>query len=409
MRNQILSSVVAMLFVAAPARAEVATIDEARFVAELEASDPRLARFAAEIAAARAQVVTAGVRPNPLLAIDREVPYVDGSGLPTNYLRLELPVDISGRRGLRVAAAEADVRGKTAEVGLARFELVVEGLRVFDEAAYARLYLEILTAERASLVRAVDIARQRAKAGDVSGYEVQRFELELAGYDDRIASGQIELRRARIRLGTLAGRSGNELDASSTLPLPGNLPPLEGLLAKAVAERGDFRAATLRVDAAARRIQAGGRGWVPLPSLTAGAMTADLGDRTGTGYVVGLSISLPIFDRGQGERAQATADQQAARAEARWLEVQIPASVRLAYETLTARIAQAGRLGPVQLDRLDGMLRAAETAFREGNAGVVELLDAHRAARDTRLRALELRLDVARAKHDLELALGHRL
>lgn len=409
MRNQILSSVVATLFVAAPARAEVATIDEALFVAELEANDPRLARFAAEVAAARAQVVTAGVRPNPLLAFDREVPFVDGSGVPTNYLRLELPLDISGRRELRVAAVETEVRGKTAEVGLARFELVVEGLRVFDDAAYARMYVEILTAERTSLVRAVDIARQRAKAGDISGYEVERFELELAGYDDRIESAQIELRRARVRLGTLAGRSGTELDASSTLALPSTLPPLDRLLASAVAERGDHRAATLRVDAAARRIQAGGRGWVPLPSLTAGAIMADLGDRTGTGYVVGLAISLPIFDRGQGERAQAKADQQIARAEARWLEVQIPAQVRLAYETLTARIEQANRLGPTQLDRLDGMLRAAETAFREGNAGVVELLDAHRAARDTRLRALELRLDVSRAKHELEIGLGHRL
>ena len=408
MRNQILSSVVAVLLIAAPARAEVATIDEARLVAELEATDPRLARLAAEIEAARAQVVIAGVRSNPRLAIDREVPYVDGSGVPTNYLRVELPLDISGRRGLRVAAAEAEVRGKTAEVGLARFELVASGLRVFDETAYARMYLEILTAERASLVRAVDIARQRAKAGDVSGYEVQRFELELAGYDDRIASAQIELRRARVRLGTLAGRAGTELDAGSTLPLPAALPPLEGLLAKAVVERGDHRAATLRADAAARRIQAGGRGWVPLPSFTAGAMTAELGDRTGTGYVVGLAISLPIFDRGQGERAQAKADQQIARADARWLEVQIPASVRLAYETLTARIDQAGRLAP-QLDRLDAVLLAAETAFREGNVGVVELLDARRAARDTRLRALELRLDVARAKLDLELALGHRL
>lgn len=408
MRNQVLSSVVVFLFAVAPARAEVATIDEARFVAELDAKHPRLARLAAEIEVARAQVVTAGVRPNPRLAIDREVPYVDGSGLPTNYLRLELPLDISGRRGMRVAAAEVEVRGKTAEVGRARFELVVDGLRVFDEAAYVHMYLEILTTERASLVRAVDIARQRAKAGDVSGYEVQRFELELAGYDDRIASARIELRSARVRLATLAGRSGTELDAASTLPPPAALPPLEGLLAKAVVERGDHRAATLRADAAARRIQAGARGWVPLPSFTAGAMTTDLGDRTGTGYVVGLALSLPIFDRGQGERAQAKADQQIARAEARWLETQIPASVRLAYETLTARIDQAGRLAP-QLDRLDGVLRAAETAFREGNAGVVELLDAHRAARDTRLRALELRLDVARAKRELELALGHRL
>ncbi len=409
MRIPILSTLVASLLVAPPARADVQVIDEARFVAALEASDPRLARLAAEIAAARAEVVAAELRPNPTLAFDREVPFVDGSGLATNYLRLELALDISGRRGLRIGAAEAELRGTTADVGLARFQLVVEALRVFDEAAYARLYLEILTAGRASLVRAVEIARQRAKAGDVAGYDVQRFELELVTYDDRIASAELELRRARARVATLAGRSGAELDADSALPPQVALPALDSLLGKAVAERGDYRAAVLRAEAGARRIQAGNRGWIPLPSFTAGAMTADLGDRTGTGYVAGVAISVPIFDRGQSERARGNAEQQMARAEARWLEVQIPAAVRLAHETLTARIAQANRLGSTQLARLDDMLRAAETAFREGNAGVVELLDAHRAARDTRLRALELRLDVARAKRELELALGHSL
>jgi outer membrane protein TolC len=55
------------------------------------------------------------------------------------------------------------------------------------------------------------------------------------------------------------------------------------------------------------------------------------------------------------------------------------------------------------------MLRAAETAFREGTASVVEILDAHRAARDVRLRGLELRRDVMFARLDLEIALGHLL
>lgn len=407
MRITILSTLVASVLLAVPAHAE--TIDEARFVAALEASDPRFARLSAEIAAARADVTTAGLRPNPSLVFDREVPFVDGVGVATSYVRLELPLDISGRRGLRVSAAEATVRGRASEVELAKFQLVVEGLRAFDEAAHARAYLEILTAGRASLVEAVEIARRRAKAGDVAGYDVQRFELELVTYDDRIASAELELRRARMRLATLAGRPGGELDADSALPIQVDLPPLDRVLGETLAARGDYRAAMLRADAGARRIRAGDRGWIPLPSFTAGAVTADLGDRTGTGYVVGLAISLPIFDRGQGERAKGSAELQMARAEARWLETQIPAAVRLAHETLTARIEQANRFGATQLDRLDDMLRAAEAAFREGDAGVVELLDAHRAARETRLRALELRLDVARAKRELELTLGHSL
>jgi cobalt-zinc-cadmium efflux system outer membrane protein len=407
-RSRILSMVVALLWPAAAlAQPAPASIDEAAFVAELEAKDPRLAIAAAKVAAARADVTTARARPNPSVSIEREVPYADGTGFATNYLRLSLPLDVSGRRGLQIDAAEAGVRAAASETAQTRLEAIVEALRGFDDCARARLQVQILTDARVSLVRAVEIARQRSKTGAASGYEVQRFELELAGHDDELATAQLELRRARAQLAMLVGRSG-ELDATSTLELPASVPSVDALLARA-GERGDLRAARLREESARRRERAAGRGWVPLPTLTAGAMTADLGDQTGTGYIAALSLTLPIFDRGQGDRARAAADRHLADAEARWLQRQIPSAVQIAHATLAARIAQAQQVASGQLDRLDTILGAAEAAFREGNASVVELLDAHRAARTVRLRALELRHQVARDKRELELAVGQRL
>ena len=382
-------------------------IDEATFVAELATRDVRRAIVDARIAAARADAAAARVRPNPSLSIEREETFVDGGGVPTNYLRLTVPFDISGRRGLELDAANAAVTATTSDAAQSQHELANAALRVFDEATHARLQFELLTATRASLVRAVEIARQRGRAGAGSGYELQRFELELAQHDDELASAEIALHRLRLQLATLVGRTG-ELDAAGTLALPAAAPALDGLVAKASA-RGDLRAAQLRIDAADRRIRAGGRGWVPVLALTAGAMTADLGDQTGTGYVAGLSITIPIFDRGQVDRERGRAERQAATATTRVLQREIPSAVRAAHSTLTARLEQARRLATGQLERLDVILRAAETAFREGNAGVVELLDAHRVARTVRMRELELRHQVARDRRELELAVGQRL
>lgn len=412
MRTFVLAVVVAASWAAASgARGQpadsVPSLDEAQLLAAIEAGDPRLAAVAARVTAARADVTAAGVRPNPTVSIEREAPTVDGSNLPTNYLRLIVPFDLSGRRGLEVDAADANVRAATRDAAQSKLEIVIAALRVFEDAARARMHVELLTAAHASLVRAVEIARQRGKAGDASGYEVQRFELELAAHGDELASAQIELRRARVQLAALAGRSG-ELDAATKLELPASVAAVESLLATA-ADRGDLQAARLRGEAAARRVRAAGRGRIPVPTLTAGAMTVDLGAQSGTGYVVGLGLSIPVFDRGQGERARAAADRQLAAAEARWLERQIPSAIRAAHATLVARIEQARRIATGQIDRLDAIVRAAETAFREGNASVVELLDAHRAARAARLRALELRHQVSRDKHELELAIGQRL
>ncbi|MBA3396790.1 MAG: TolC family protein [Deltaproteobacteria bacterium] len=409
MRASILAAVVGLALARGHAHAQpaVAMIDEATLVAELEAKDPRAAVAAAKLADARADVAAARVRPNPTISIEREEPFVGGTGLATNYLRLSVPFDISGRRGRQIEAAQAGVRAVDSDATQAKLELVIQALRVFDDAARARLHVEILTSSRTSLVRAVEIARKRGKAGDASGYEIQRFELELAGHDDDLATAQIDLARARGQLAALTGRTG-ELDASSTLDLPAAVPTVETLLAKANG-RGDLRAARLRGEAANRRAGAAGRGWVPTPTLTAGAMTVDLGDQTATGYVAGVALTIPVFDRGQGDKARADADRQLAIAEARWLERQIPSAVQVAHTTLMARIEQTRRLATGQLDRLDVILVAAETAFREGNASVIELLDAHRAARGVRTRALDLRHQVARDKRELELAVGQRL
>lgn len=410
MRLSILSTVVgAWLLGAAAAHAEVPTITEPELVAAIQARDPRIARGAAEVSQAGARAAAAAVRPNPSLSIDREEPFVDGGGLPTNYLRLIVPFDLSGRRGLGMAAAERDVQAARHDVDRASFTIVLDGLRVFHDAAHARLQVDLLAAERESLVRAAQVVRARGKAGDASGYEVRRIELELAAYDDLLATARLELQQSRQRLATLAGRSELELDAASSLPASGAVPALDALLQGAVEARGDHRAARLRIDASQRRMRAADRGWIPVPALTAGAITTDLGDRTATGYVAGLLVTIPLFDHGQAEHAQAAADRQLAEADARWIATQVPAQIRAAYATLAARTEQAGSVAASQLDRLDAMIATAETAFREGDASLVELLDAHRAARDVRLRALALRHAVALARLDLELALGHRL
>lgn len=227
-RVSILAMIVAAVVMGRVAAAQptILSIDEATLVAELEANDPRVAIAAAKVTAARADIAVARLRPNPSISIEREEPFVNGTAMPTNYLRLNVPFDISGRRGLLLDAAAAAVRAATSDAAQNKHELLVAALRVFDDCARARLQVEILTSSRAMLVRSVEIARERGKAGDASGYEIQRFELELAGHDDDLASAQIDLVRVRTQLATLTGRTG-ELDASTTLELPTAVPTLE--------------------------------------------------------------------------------------------------------------------------------------------------------------------------------------
>ncbi len=398
---RLLSAIGAMTILAAPVRAE--ELDEAQFLERLAQRDPRLQRLAADVELARAEVVAAGVRENPTAALDREEVFPDG-GVATNYARLTVPFDVSGRRGKRIAAARTAVAAASAEAEQTRVELTVAGLRVFYGAAYARLHVDALRAEREALVRAVDIVRKRAGAGASSGYDLQRLELALLAYDDLLGAAEIDLLVARAELGALLGDPAAAIDARSELSLPAH----PTAAANTAGERADLRAARLRARAADELAAEAARAWVPSLDVSAGVMSQDTGSDTAFGYTVGLGISLPLFDRGQATIARARGLRRAADADARAIEARTPALVRARRDALDRRIAQAESLASTQLVRLDALLRAAETGYREGENGVVELLDAHQTARDLRLRHLELRRDARLAELDLWLALGRR-
>ena len=345
------------------------------------------------------------MRANPTLAIDREEVFPDG-GVATHYLRVLWPIDLAGRRSRRVAAARTDARAVAADTEAARVALVVDGLRAFYQAAHARLHLDLLRADRDALARAADVVRKRSGAGAASGYDQQRIELELAAYDDLLASAEDEHARSRAALGGLVGVAA--VDATSELALPPTPAPAETLVPGAVEARGDHRATGLRAEAAAQRAALADRGWIPELGVAAGAMSTEVGTDTAFGYTVGLTLSLPIFDRGQGDRARAAAERQAAAAARRVLDATVPAQIRLTRDALARRIEQARRVTTDQLARLDQLLRTAESGYREGQTGIVELLDAYRTARTTRLRDLELRRDAQLARLELWLALGRR-
>lgn len=383
----------------------VPRLDEAQFLAAFEAVEPRFERLAAEVGVARAEVEAEGVRPNPSLSLEREQLFPE-DGAATTYARVSVPVDISGRRGRRVAAARTIGDAVAAEGEAARVELLVDALRVYYDAAYARLHVETLRTERERLVRVVDVVRKRAGAGASSGYDLLRFELELAAFDDQLASSETRLVEARWQLAALAGDPGRPVDAASSLDLPGTPGSLDE--ARVLEARADHRAARLRARAAEQRAAAAGRGWIPELGLSVGVMSDEVGGDTALGVTFGLGLTLPVFDRGQGERARARAAARVAVADARVLEARVPAAVRARRETLARRIEQSSRVTTGQLARLDALLRAAETAYREGAGGIVELLDAYQTARDTRLRDLELRRDARLAELDLWLALGRR-
>ncbi len=134
---------------------------------------------------------------------------------------------------------------------------------------------------------------------------------------------------------------------------------------------------------------------MPIPELSAGAYLTRDGDSAS--WVAGVALSLPIFDRGQGEVARQQARLATANAEASALAARIEARQSAALARVeAARQALASVDEALALAPPEALRSAARSAWAEGRFSVVELLDAETQwaeAREARLQALlDLRL-----------------
>jgi cobalt-zinc-cadmium efflux system outer membrane protein len=259
------------------------------------------------------------------------------------------------------------------------------------------------------LEEAVQAVARREDAGDVSSYDRRRVERELHNAVSRVAT---ETAAREVVWARLAPLIGAEESHESPWPrvtgvlLPDEeLPSLEDLAAK-LNQRADLRALTEKVRAAELSGRAAGRGWIPPITVGAGPKIVDADGSRDTGFVVTASIPLPVFDREQTEAARAAGEARAARGTLALRQAEASARLRAARHNVE-RLAEAARRFVSQSgDAPAQLIRSAEAAYRGGEIGVLELVDAYRTGLDDQLRRLELELQARRARIDLDLATG---
>jgi cobalt-zinc-cadmium efflux system outer membrane protein len=321
----------------------------------------------------------------------------DGQVLQSS-VALDWSFDLSGRRGLRIDAASANLRAIRLRGERARTLIATRATATYLRAARARLRLESLSQTRGPLARLTESLKRRAAAGDVSGADFARFELALSEHDDRIAAARAELAVAETRLAALLGRSGR-VAASDDLALP-------AAPADSRADRPDVRAADEDLSGGRALVRAASRWWIPTVELSAGYLSTDSGAEVERGYLAVLSLSVPIFSRGQAERKRGEARAARARATKTILERRVSAEIESAMALLSSNLERARAHQQRRLVLAAELVEKTRAAYTGGEATALELRDAYEKATDARLRAVDLRLEARLAELELARARG---
>jgi outer membrane protein, heavy metal efflux system len=368
-----------------PPPTEVTIDDVLRLLRE---RSPRVAAERATLGLAEADVVGAGVHPNPTMDYaGTHLIAGDSTGaVTTHQLALEQPLLLFGQRGTRIEAAKQALLAERARVAAGFAAHALEARQAFAALLVGQDRVARLDQTRADLERVGQIVHGRAEAGERSRYDVLRVEADVRKVEADLIDARAEAQEAAGRLGALLGLPGWQPHARGSLD-PIALPvDVERLWQAARARKPALVAARRRLEAAGSALRAARREAWPVPALQAGAVVTR--EVAGTSFIAGLELPLPLFDRNQGGVARAGAQADVAGRELLADESEARADIERAAALLVEHREALARLRE-GFERLPEMQRMAEEAYRNAKGSVLDLLDAFRSLKDLQLEYLD--------------------
>lgn len=362
------------------------------------------------IAQERASLLSADAAPNPTLAISTGSINLSGTNGSSALWRKEIDTIVSinqliergDKRALRTEKARQGSNAAKQDVREVRRQLRALVAQAYAELHAAQDRLSTLQ-ESARLLDAALVAVQlRRDAGDVAGVDVERVRVDGLRAQNDVTAAQAELRRAQQRLAFLLA----DPDRASVLlaaddwpvPAPIVLPDRTELL-QIIDRRADVRAASARIEGAL----AGAK-------LAESLRTRDVAigvqyehfpqpPSNPNGNSIGFSVQVPLFTRYyyEGEISTSLAALDAARIQYEQVKAAAETEINTAASAVISATERLRRHRDELLQAAETSARATEYAYQNGAVGVMDLLDARRTLRATRLDALTAQVDFSKA------------
>jgi cobalt-zinc-cadmium efflux system outer membrane protein len=373
--------------------------------------NPELAAWSEELRARDAEVLQAGLRPNPVLSLEAE--NLAGSGEFSGTKATETTVSLSqklelgGKRARRQALAESGTAVAGREYDLARADTLARTTERFIAvlAAQERLQLadELLEVARRSLAT----VEERIAAGKAPATE--RVKARILVAELRAARGKTDHVLAAARRGLAAQMGREEADFTAVAGELDRLPHLLSLenLESTLDQSPELARRLAEVEQRRRAVEL--ERSRRIPDLEAGIGARYLRVSEDTALVLGLSVPLPLFDRNQGAIAAAQMRLSQARSQERGALLEAKAALARAWQEMSAAHGEAEALRDEILPAVREALDAAEYGYQAGKFGILDVLDAQRTLVETRGRYLDALASFHLATAEMERLLGREL
>ena len=391
--------VAAAYFACSPSGLQAQARTEQDIVELIVRESPQAKTIRAVAESVTAEQAARSTFPNPAVSYARE-----GAGL-TEFFQMEQTLPAFGLRGALQRAGIAARESADAERDARLWQLRIDAHAALARWRAASERLEAAQSVERLVEQLIGVLVTREKEGEGSRFDRVRSEQELVDAKQIVSSAEIDRLAARGAILAM-------LPPNTPLPetvvhrsVTANADPAEALVQRAATSRAELRA----LDSSAQRFtleaEAAKRAVGPAATINGGVKRADEDNDMRTGGVVGVSVTLPLFNRAARDVTRWNAERARVAFERAVVEAAIRAEITTAAALLSLR-RQVATMARNALASADELVTMADVAYREGEAGILQLLDAYRTRGRAQERAAAAALDLRLSEIALERAVG---
>lgn len=377
-------------------------------------NNPTVAADLVNIEESRANEITAGLRPNPNLAISNDQynflkfdPHYRPLQSVEGVFNLSYLIERRNKRGLRLESAQEGTRiAETTHKDLLR-NLLFNLRGAFVNAMLAKSLLGLAKENLDYYDKEIKISRDRYDAGDLAKVDFQRIQLQRAQFESDYQTALVNLRTAKIQLMQLI----NDKTPVDEFDITGDFDYQEAALVpdelhrQALVSRPDLEAATQVIEQAKTNNRLAWANGSTDP--TVGVVSSFNGSPGGTGW--NIAIPLRIFDRNQGEKQRTAAEINRTGHIRDAAVAAVNSDVDSAYATVESVRTLIRTYRDTYLKEAGDVRDTVSFSFQHGGASLLDFLDAQKEYRDTQVAYRTLIGGYLNAAAQLNMAVGREV
>lgn len=374
-------------------------------VAALVDQHPAMGTSQASVEKAQAGLSGAKEAPNPTIGagVGYGDPQDGSAGSVVWDLELTVPLEWMAQRKDLVQKSGKEIEAAGFQHEALRLEVLGELRRMFVRVAYDMELIEALAAAEQNLEELSATIELQVEAGDERRVQLARVKIEAqkVRLRKKKALAKADAHKAQLRL-WLGQKLPEDFEVQLDLGEPGEISDLQSSMESVGSDHPLVMAASLQIQAAHWGVKAQKHGAVPQMAI-GGFVDKEL-DAMNYGGLISVSLPLWNFNKSGVDEAQAT-------------QLQAESELQLVVTTLQSRVIAAHAQAELMAEAADlyedEILREAEQAledvrmaYGEGDAALMDLIDAQRTLVGIRIEYLDVLLELNLATTELRTLTG---